>query len=294
MTKAFQIPPAACDGSFSAAVGMAWTPSNDFIYQEKINGARALLQVRPNGAKINYLTGRRVSRENGLLVEFQDQFPFIRDHQFPQEFSNSVVDGELADGVFWYFDVIIFNGRTVMEKPLRQRLQLMEKLGSASPIWLRAVPQNNHPAEFLKRILGAGGEGMVRKKLNETYGFGWSKVKFQESHDVIVLSVDAANRQMKIGQWKNRQIYEVGTVANLTEADAKVAAAHIGEVAEIVCQTRDRNGRFHRPVLFRWRADKSAVDCVFDAPSAEAEAPAGKAKSGRLPLFGTGTAPRPA
>jgi hypothetical protein len=294
MTKAFQIPPAACDGSFSAAVGMAWTQSNEFIYQEKINGTRALLQIRPNGAKINFLTGRRVSRDNGLLIEFQDDYPFIRDHQFSEEFANSVIDGELADGVFWFFDVIIYRGRSVMDKPLRQRLALIEKLSQVAPLWLRPVPQNNHPAEFLKRILSAGGEGMVRKNLNETYGFGWSKVKFQESHDVIVLSVDAANRQMKVGQWKNRQIFEVGTVGNLTEADTKVAAAHVGEVAEIVCQTRDRNGRFHRPVLLRWRADKSATDCVFDAPSSETGAPGARPTSARVPFFGTGTAPRPA
>ncbi|MBI3882305.1 MAG: hypothetical protein HY301_19885 [Verrucomicrobia bacterium] len=294
MTKAFQIPPAACDGSYTAAVGMTWLPSPDFICQEKINGTRALLQIQPNRAGHNYLTGRRVAKEIGTFVEMQDQYPFIRDHVFPAELAGTIIDGEICDGVFWFFDVLFHKGRSVMDKPLRERFALLEKLTAQAPIWMRPVPSSNHPAEFLKRVLSGGGEGLVRKNLNETYGFSWSRVKFQESHDVVVLSVDLDKRAMRIGQWKGRELAEVGTVANLTEVDAKVAASHVGEVAEIICQSRDAAGKFYRPVFFRWRADKAATDCVFDYIRPGSAAEESRRKSTRLPFFGTGTMPRPA
>lgn len=294
MTKAFQIPPAGCDGSYPAAIGMTWLPSAESIYQEKINGSRALLQIQPNRAPMNYLTGRRVAKETGAYVETQDRNPFIRDHLFPAELAGTVVDGELADGIFWFFDVLFYKGQSVMEKPLRERLAILQKISAHAPAWMRPVPSSPNPAEFLKSILGAGGEGMVRKNLNETYGFSWSKVKFQESHDVVVLSVDVTKRAMNVGQWKSRELMTVGVVANLTEEEAKVASSHVGEVAEIVCQTRDQHGKFYRPVFFRWRADKAATDCVFDFVRPGAAPETTKRKSRRLPFFGSGTFPRPA
>jgi ATP-dependent DNA ligase len=263
MTKAHQIPPAQCDGSFTAAAALRWPVSADYLCQEKIDGVRSLLQIQPNRAPTNYLTGRRLGRDTGEFVELQDQHPEWRDHAFPAELANCVIDGEIDDHVFWYFDVLLINGRNVIEKPLRERLERLEKLAVHFPAWMQPVRSSDQPAQFLKKVLGSGGEGIVRKKLDETYGFAWSKVKLKESHDVVILAVDAGQRSMRVGQWKGRELVDLGTVTGLSDLDAATAAAHTGEVAEIICHSRDARGRFYKPSLFRWRADKAPSDCVF-------------------------------
>lgn len=264
MAKAYQIPPAPCDGSFTAAVGMSWGASPDFIYEEKINGVRAMLQIQPDGAKINYLTGRRIAKSTGEFVELQDQYVSIRDHVFPADVADTVIDGELAGGDFWFFDLVILQGRLMFVKPLRERRETLARLAAHFPAWLRPVPSSATAGDYLRGILVRGGEGIIRKNLNETHGFAWTKAKLEETHDVVILSVDAAARTMKVGQWKQKQLLELGLIAGLSPAEAAATAGQIGEAAEIICRYRDEPGRFHHAFFLRFRPDKSPADCQFD------------------------------
>jgi ATP-dependent DNA ligase len=270
MTQAYQIPPAQCDGSYPAAVAMGWKNSPDFVCEEKINGLRALLQIQPGQARSNFLTGRRRVRATGEFMEFQDRFPLIRDHAFPRQLAGTVLDGELAEGVFWYFDLIMLKGRLITHLPLRERRRKLAELAAAFPAWMRPVASSPCAAELLREVTQRGGEGIVRKNLNECYGFAWTKAKLEETFDVIILSADRVSRTLRIGQMKNGRKIDMGWVGGLSDEQWAEAAAHVGEAGEIFCQNRDESGRFHRAHWLRLRPDKAPEDCVYDGVGAAA------------------------
>lgn len=270
MTQAYQIPPAQCDGSYPAAVAMGWKKSPDSVCEEKVNGLRALLQIQPAHARSNFLTGRRRARASGEFMEFQEKFPFIRDHAFPRQLAGTVLDGELADGVYWYFDLIMLKGRLVTHLPLRERRRKLAELAGVFPAWMQPVASNPCASELLREVTQRGGEGIVRKNLNECYGFAWTKAKLEETFDVIILSADRSSRTLRIGQVKNGRKTDMGWVGGLSDEQWEEAVAHVGEAAEVFCQNRDENGRFHHAHWLRLRPDKAPEDCILDATPAAA------------------------
>jgi ATP-dependent DNA ligase len=293
MTLAYQIPPTSCDGSYAAAAALAWQASPEFIFEEKIDGTRALLQIRPHGAPHNFLTGRRIVSTTGLFAEMQDTHPAIRDHAFPDALADVVLDGELAGGVYHYFDLLVLHGRSLINRPLRERRAELARLAADFPAWLRPVRSSTSP-DFFRGILAAGGEGIVRKKLSETYGFSWSKAKVRETFDVVIIEVDVARQTMTVGQWSQGALVPQGEVTALTAAEAAQAAGRVGEAVEIICQYRNPEGRFFHAYFLRFRPDKGPEECVFDvAKPRPVRAPAKASAPAMAPApLGVNTLPR--
>jgi len=105
--------------------------------------------------------------------------------------------GEPAPGVLrpYFFDVLELDGEVLIDRPLRERLALLDRAAGA-----HAVPRitTADPAEaerFLSAALAAGHEGVMVKALESRYeagrrGRAWRKVKPVLTLDLVVLAVE--------------------------------------------------------------------------------------------------------
>lgn len=149
--------------------------------------------------------------------------------------------------------------------------------------------------DFLDEILSVGGEGVILKHCNHTYGDKklWVKYKQEWTADVVIMGYkDAKEMSTKVdgevsmtkyakagmigavvcGQYaKNGRLAshltEVATVSGMTDDLRRdftdYPKRYIGEVIEIMHNGREPTGRFRHPRFKRFRQDKDAKDCVY-------------------------------
>lgn len=111
--------------------GLEWTPSPVYWYEEKMDGVWA---DAVSGASI-------------------------------------LVGEQMKDGSFYAFDIPVFNGYDIRDKPLCQRLAILDTFDVLRP------EMSYHGGQLLSQVIARGGEGIVRKNLNGSYGFDWTKCK---------------------------------------------------------------------------------------------------------------------
>ena len=217
--------------------GLRWETDPEYIAQEKIDGVRALLEW-------GKLRGRaRKYKLPGVL---------------PEIFRDAVLDGELKDGVYFVFDVVVWQGREVSRLPLWQRLEILDAIPLAS--WMRPVRRSMECAGFLAQILNEGGEGIVRKPLRGTWGYGWEKCKKSHTEDAVIASINRATGVASLVQYANGVAMDCGKVSILRDFDY----LSTGVVIEVEVFDRHESGKFREARYLRWRDDKPAAECVVN------------------------------
>jgi ATP-dependent DNA ligase len=94
-------------------------------------------------------------------------------------------DGELmADGTFWIFDLVQFEGIDIRRESLHERKARLRSLADWFPDQARLVPSFANVRE-----LGEFDEGFVWKKLSSRYGGNWFKCKRTVTVDVEVVAL---------------------------------------------------------------------------------------------------------
>jgi bifunctional non-homologous end joining protein LigD len=195
-----QIEPARCKRKMTVDELLAHTTYSDTFYEEKYDGVRFLLQIRPNRSTINFLTTRHKSKKNGRYCE-EHRLTTITKHLFPEDFTGTVFDGEMiGKGIstdvqhfrttgevsYVVFDLIYYRGEDVRNLPWTERRRLLHSMKKDLPKWMKLSEPTVHGKDLLKRVLEKGGEGVVMKEGAKPYGIGWTKVKRQETHDVVI------------------------------------------------------------------------------------------------------------
>lgn len=125
--------------------------SEEFIAEEKLDGTRCTMHLLEGG---NRLFSRRISKKTDWFSENTDSVPHLRDLDAPEEFLDSVLDGEMRiDGkefkdvsstlnctwdeailrqselgyiTFHAFDIVYYRGVYVAKMPLARRKELLE------------------------------------------------------------------------------------------------------------------------------------------------------------------------
>lgn len=254
-TEILQIDPARCRGDCQIKQRHA--------AEVKLDGHRCLLHTgefleRPQ------LTSRRVSKATGLFREMGSNVPHIleaaKDFCASQVSGYSVFDGELIvrdharedvqsisgghpdTAIQWqeehawasirFFDVLIFNGRDTRSQSWTQRNQLLQSLSKA---WLGVSkgyidivrPQLglDHTAYF-DRVVHCGGEGLVLKTPETSYGVGWTKLKHEETFDVVILGFTPGNRKyrgmfgaVEFGAYRGNRLVKIGQCSGMPDGD---------------------------------------------------------------------------
>ncbi len=83
-----------------------------------------------------------------------------------------VVGEQMHNYAFYAFDILSFNGHDCSQFPLSERIPLLDTLALLRPRFCIGSG-----GEFLESVIARGGEGVVRKRLDQPYGAQWEKCK---------------------------------------------------------------------------------------------------------------------
>lgn len=268
-TLAYQIEPARIKKKITVEEMRSGKYPPGCIVEEKTDDCRYLLQLRPNGAKINYLTSRRISKQTGEYVEKQNWMPILRDWNFggltdvvidgglydpknPRAFASDVIKAmKLGTAHYRAFDLLRVNGVDLTNlswKERRLRLVSLIKVINETcecPLITASKRIKDAPIDYLNKILKAGGEGIVLKDPSAPYGEGWTKVKRKSTYDVFITGYEAPTSEiyakkgwfgaLKIAQMK----YEPGKVFKGKKSISSSAAPiDLGQVKNMTDELR--------------------------------------------------------
>ena len=284
-TGAYQIEPARCtEGKLSAQDVLnlpdSWGVDDNTVYEVKEDGRRYFLQVRPNGAKINYLTSRRIGKNTGRYVEKQDSEPKMRDHYFVM-MDDTIFDGEICavgdsttsneaatamatgQSIFKVWDIIRHRGDDLRGCMDTNRRRLLEQLSKHFPKWMLLEWRYKNPKPLLRDVLARGGEGIVQKKLNAPYGEGWLKIKKEKTYDVIITGCDYSDsakyaphgwiKNVHFSQYRNGVLTPCGQTSGMDEQTRDYITKNIKrlvkeqQVIELIANLRFPSGALRHP-----------------------------------------------
>lgn len=150
------------------AIGLTWRADPDYIYQEKLDGRFETRRV--------HAAGRIAHRENSL--------------------GDTLLAGEYVRGEFFAFDLITLHGEDCRLWPLRERLAWLDQVFQTDVLdsiggLVHRVPTLNYQPSTLNEILAAGGEGIVRKRLDAPWGTPMEACKRLETFICVVTGINA-------------------------------------------------------------------------------------------------------
>jgi DNA ligase D-like protein (predicted ligase) len=185
-----------------AAVSAAELPDGpDWSYEVKWDGYRA--QAVKNGASVS-LASRN-------LKNITRQFPEVVSAAAALHAKTAVLDGEIvalgADGrpsfqalhhasteglsiVYYAFDLLHLNGRTLTDRPLDERREALRTVVAGTRVLL-SDPLPGTAAQIAAAVRGLGLEGVVAKRRGSLYAPGrrsdaWIKVRFAQRQELVI------------------------------------------------------------------------------------------------------------
>lgn len=183
------------------------------------------------------------------------------------------------------FDCLWYKGKDLRAKPLRERrVYAARAVTKWSCTYATMVPQfRGDNQKFFRGVLARGGEGVVLKHQDHTYGDEslWVKVKGEWTADVVVMGFKPGKGKyvgmvgaIEMGQWVEKPhhgtthgLRGVGTCRGFTDAFmlglTKHPKKYLNQVIEITHNGREPTGAFRHPRFKRFRPDKSPKDCVY-------------------------------
>lgn len=193
--------------SVSLAHGLKWKGGGDWIYEEKMDGIWSVCET--------------------------EQY--------------TLVGEQMADGLFFAFDCLIFHHTDISECALRVRLNCLDILRKHHPALLR--PAHGNGAEFLEAVLARGGEGVVAKHLDAPFGDPWHKCKRVETLDLVVTEKNLTSIRLA-DNGQDRGWCKVGAIIN---------QIHTGDIVEIAAYGLTAKGKLRESRFVRVRHDKKAA-----------------------------------
>jgi DNA ligase-1 len=95
----------------------------------------------------------------------------------------------------YFFDILHLDGELLIDRPLRERLPLLDRAVGAFAVPRVATADTAEADRFLAQALAAGHEGVMVKAMESAYeagrrGKGWRKVKPVRTLDLVVLAAE--------------------------------------------------------------------------------------------------------
>lgn len=261
----------------------------DYSAEEKGDGWRIQLQInkasrlyaitRGNeevGKNISHLSPRIDCGNLGLTVLDGELIP-AKGSEFHS--LAGIRAGNVRNVSYKVFDILYLNGIDVRALPLKKRRELLTvTLNTVYPNHPFVAPMKRADTDtykFLMQQLLDGGEGVILKNINSTYGApnSWIKAKRSSNVDVIITGFapgyDTPCGAVFISVCDGDTLRDVGKVGVL---DPEVRAninknplAYVGKVIEIKCLKYDSDsGKLREPIFHRLREDISAKDATWD------------------------------
>lgn len=177
-----------------------------------------------------------------------------------------VLDGELLDGVYHVFDVLILNGADATGHAFEQRRAVLEKLFQSwdSPCvrLVDTAKTKDEKARLVGLVSNNHGEGVIAKDKTANYKRGRSramrKLKFEQTIDLIVTEVGRRGKEAAgLSIMHDGRLIEVGACSLLGKGPVEV-----GDVVEVKYLYLGADDRIVQPRLVRRRLDKAPEECT--------------------------------
>lgn len=247
--------------------------SDEWALEQKLDGSRALVKVRPEGG-IEFFThgGRRLKHTAAT-----QHFPKIsRDMEWFRQFNSTetwYLDGEIMidTGVFWVFDAPYIPFTILPDCPLSERRDILENVLFAMPgpsamknVKLAYQAKTVDEKRLLaKRVEESGAEGLMAKRLDGPYLPGKRvthslKVKFVRTADCVVMARGKKHSSAQLGSYNAAgDLVTVGYCSMIGKPDAQP-----GDVVEV--KYLYKLGTLMQPRLVKMRPDKEPHECTMD------------------------------
>jgi bifunctional non-homologous end joining protein LigD len=190
-------------------------PFNDteWLFEIKWDGVRAAAFLRAKGPK------REVTLKSRGGMTLNQQFPEIVDALYAQSLPDAVLDGEIValdehgraqfqllqqrlhdNGArertklpiaYYVFDIAYFNGHRLIDRPLRERREILEAVVRPNAIIRLSDTVSTDGRAFYAAAQRLGVEGIVAKRRDSPYEPGkrskaWRKIKVKQSLEAVV------------------------------------------------------------------------------------------------------------
>jgi len=296
-SKWMQIKLAGCSGGFPEE----YWQDNTIIAEDKKDGDRRALHVR-HDLEWHPMTGRRTSVKDGLLIEKGRNLPNITAVNLPFP-DGTILDGEVvvpggnsSDTTtvmgrkpravdeqkeltkhvqYCVFDIIFLGGKDMRELPMKQRRKQLEKLFQRKgiPKQIKLIKQRKvNKKKYFDDIVENGGEGVVLKDINTTYGSGWYKAKKVITIDTVIMGYKEGKGKyadtigsLRLGVYKGGNLVEVALASGMDDEIRRKIGENrerfIGKIVEVSCQEVTKKGRLRHPQFKEFRTNKNKSAC---------------------------------
>ena len=183
----------------------------------------------------------------------------------------------LGPATFWAFDISFHRGVDVRHRPLSERRELLLLvLAELNNPHVKAMPQykGDIQAKF-DEVTARGGEGLVGKRLNSTYGQGWAKMKKAYDVSCIITGYRPGQKALEgqvgsvaLSVYKDGQLVEIGFASGMINAVREAMTAdfnsYLGRVVDVFCHEVTKDGKLRSPTWHRLRPDVNAEECTIE------------------------------
>lgn len=151
----------------------------------KLDGIR--IQVHRKGTKVRVFTRN--------LNDITDRMPEVVALARSFQVKSVVLDGEAISTGSYFFDCLHLDGRDLIDLPLAERLDLLEKVAAKHRIPSVVTDDSDEAQRLMDSSLEAGHEGVIVKAMASTYqagrrGKAWRKVKPALTLDLLILAAE--------------------------------------------------------------------------------------------------------
>lgn len=213
---------------------------NDFIYEEKLDGTRAIIYKKNNKIEI-------INRRNNKITHRYPEFDFSK--SIKEKFC--VLDGEIVifnkNGVskfnllqhrdllenkkliqersqstpatFVCFDILELNGKSLIKLKQKERYSILKKIISNNKT-IKFISQSKNGKKLFDELTKKGGEGVIAKNPNEKYHEGkrknaWIKIKKSDTIDGIIIGYTQEKRELStllLAAYNQKKLIYIGKV----------------------------------------------------------------------------------
>lgn len=288
--------------------------SKDYIFEPKLDGTRCIAEIN-----------EEVNLFNRREKNIRKRYPFIC--QELKKYKGMVFDGEIVcynkEGIpdfyllqkrehidnefiieikaklipatYVIFDILEIDGKSLIEKPLEERKEILNDLFEKSA-HLELIFSTPNGEALWKEIIKRDMEGVIAKKLGSKYYPGerrkeWLKIKNTKTIDVVIVGYTQEIREISalaMALWKDSKLYYIGKVGtgfdeelmnymlkkfekvdsppvvNPENAPENVIWVKPKFVAEVEYLEITKDNELRAPAFKRLREDKSVDECTFE------------------------------
>jgi len=186
---------------------------------------------------------------------------------------------------FYAFDCTEMQGVDIRDEPFSYRRVALETACDGLPLQDRIEPVQQwrlarHDIQELwqRKVVRAGWEGLVLKKLSATYGYGFARIKKEYEADYVCMGFMQSDAEKYKGQMvrsivgglyfdgKLKQVIRCSGMAEDERAEMyQSPELYIGKVFTVRGKGRFKSGALRHPNFIRLHPEKSPLECTYQS-----------------------------